>query len=64
MVRGLEMWLEDVPPYLHAVLLADYDYFFFQFKFCRLSSYKKKKKPKDLNDLMNYEFNNMTMLHI
>ena len=44
MVRGLEMWLEDVPPYLHAVLLADYDYFFFQFKFCRLSSYKKKKK--------------------
>ena len=37
------MWLEDVPPYLHAVLLADYDYFFFQFKFCRLSSYKKKK---------------------
>ena len=60
------MWLEDVPPYLHAVLLADYDYFFFQFKFCRLSSYKKKKKkkPKDLNDLMNYEFNNMTMLHI
>lgn len=46
------MWLEDVPPRLHVVLSVGYDYFFF----FNLSStgflLKKKKKTKDLKDLI------------
>ena len=37
--------------------------FFFNLSFVGFLLKKKKKKTKDLKDLMNYEFNNMTMLH-